>query len=1043
MMRNKRKNTVFIFIVLFSLYPAWGQNDFEMTDFTRKSHWRMWTVEDGLSISFSNVSSVGKNGRLWTYSGVKAISCFDGYTISQIPFENWLLPNEILLLPIEEGPNDLLWGLLKNKLDTVTGLACYDLKREEWQRYEIDGLTFTFPTTRPAPYDGWGKFLPIGEDRIIAVIQDRLILIRPSQKNWTSLKNFADTQLGNFHCVFHSRDGGIWISAEHGMAKWKPALSDDSLFEWQEFPFPDDLEISDLDFISESPHGEVTGSAFWKPENKRVAVRFYEKKWEILYVGKDDINQVWRSEDGIIWIKETYSTVTLRDRQVISLEKNISEHFGYPIPLNNETFAIGGFFGLGRRSPCLWETPVEMASINSPFSPIYEDAQGRLWFLNIYNLVLNDHGEWRIYDLPKAYQDSAQLFFPKGLFSLPDGRLALPSANGLLTFNPQTEEFETINHPQYEKAVFIASLPNGHAAVATLSDQSLFETLEWFDGNRFERIANLSEFHVYGNGLRDVCNPAPNEYWFGIALEGDQYSTPVQIKDGKWSIYKREEGYPNTSAWSFLPFPNGRMWISSRNQIAEFDGTQWKVIKTNLNETQRLLQARDGSIWAATWGGVRRFKDGSWVTHTEEEGLPDRTVWNVYEDSQGRIWAATNKGISYYNPQADRDLPETYLPEDKNMKTISSEGVAQFVFSGRDKWDYTEASRLYYSYRLDGEDWTEYSTETVITKSNLQPGKHTFEVRAMDRNWNVDPTPELWRFDVFLPWYKEPFFIFTISVSSLLALLFAAYAFNRHTLLKKANKNLNGTVDQLNQANSELQQVNAQLVQLDQMKSAFVSQASHDLRTPLTAIKGSLDNLLLGIAGNLNEKQERIMSRAVKSVDRLTDLVNDVLDLSRIESGRMVLEESNVPIKTLVENIINENRPAAEQKRIQLTANLESDAIIQADAGKLERVVGELISNAIKYTPEGGNVDVFLTQTDDNVTLSVKDSGIGMTQGECEKIWERFYRTNSSKSVAKGSGLGLSIAKELVEMHGGSLEVESKVGEGAEFRLLLSLGGRG
>ncbi|RJP25723.1 MAG: hypothetical protein C4527_16670 [Candidatus Omnitrophota bacterium] len=244
--------------------------------------------------------------------------------------------------------------------------------------------------------------------------------------------------------------------------------------------------------------------------------------------------------------------------------------------------------------------------------------------------------------------------------------------------------------------------------------------------------------------------------------------------------------------------------------------------------------------------------------------------------------------------------------------------------------------------------------------------------------------------------------------------------------------------DRVARRTEELEQANAELREFDKMKSAFVSQASHDLRTPLTAIKGSLDNLILGIAGALTEKQEKIMNRAVKSVDRLTDLVNDVLDLSRIESGMMVLEKSNVPIRTLVENIINENRPAAEQKRIQLFAYPETDVTMQADAGKLERVVGELISNAIKYTPEGGTIDVTLTQKDDQIMLSVKDSGIGMTKEECEKIWERFYRTNASKTVAKGSGLGLSIAKELVEMHGGTISVVSKQNQGTMFTVTFT-----
>jgi signal transduction histidine kinase len=264
-----------------------------------------------------------------------------------------------------------------------------------------------------------------------------------------------------------------------------------------------------------------------------------------------------------------------------------------------------------------------------------------------------------------------------------------------------------------------------------------------------------------------------------------------------------------------------------------------------------------------------------------------------------------------------------------------------------------------------------------------------------------------------------------------LTLPFAGYAINRHLRLHDANKNLN-------HFNAELQEANTQLIQLDQMKTQFVSQASHDLRTPLTAIKGSLDNLLMGIAGALNEKQQKVMTRATTSVDRLTNLINDVLDLNRIETGRIVLEKSDIPFKALVDNIVNENRPAADQKQIQLAfVASDGDCILHIDGSKIERVVGELISNAIKYTPDDGTVDVGLSCTEDMVSLSVKDSGIGMTNEECGKIWERFYRTTASKKFAKGSGLGLSIAKELVELHGGELTVASKQESGTTFYMAL------
>lgn len=245
---------------------------------------------------------------------------------------------------------------------------------------------------------------------------------------------------------------------------------------------------------------------------------------------------------------------------------------------------------------------------------------------------------------------------------------------------------------------------------------------------------------------------------------------------------------------------------------------------------------------------------------------------------------------------------------------------------------------------------------------------------------------------------------------------------------------------ELRVANDRLEKANKELRELDKMKTAFVSQASHDLRTPLTAIKGSLDNLAVGVAGELNEKQRRILDRATRSVDRLTALINDVLDLSRIESGRITLEKTDTPMSSLVKRISLENQPAAQQKRIALNVSLPANEIlIQADMGKLERVVSELVSNAIKYTREEGSVGLSLANENGQAVLCVTDTGIGMSKEDCTKIWERFYRTRESQTFAKGSGLGLSIAKELVEMHGGTLTVESEQDQGATFTLKLPL----
>lgn len=321
--------------------------------------------------------------------------------------------------------------------------------------------------------------------------------------------------------------------------------------------------------------------------------------------------------------------------------------------------------------------------------------------------------------------------------------------------------------------------------------------------------------------------------------------------------------------------------------------------------------------------------------------------------------------------------------------------------------------------------------------------------------WGLGSNSGFWTLpQPIFEFHQSPIFYapLLITMSIFLAYRFARTNINLMTLntqleerVMERTKQFEEANTELTSANASLQEANVRLQELDKMKSSFVSQASHDLRTPLTAIKGSLDNLILGIAGELNEKQNRVLNRAITSVNRLTDLINDVLDLNRIESGRVVLEKSNFNVCDAVKMMINENKPAAAEKEIAMTADGTSQSIsIHADRSKLERVFGECISNAVKYTPNGGSIHVAVSiehanQKPEMVCVSVKDSGMGLSKEDCSKVFERFYRVDAAKNTAKGSGLGLSIAKELVEMHEGKIEVKSEIGQGTEFRLCLPI----
>ena len=238
---------------------------------------------------------------------------------------------------------------------------------------------------------------------------------------------------------------------------------------------------------------------------------------------------------------------------------------------------------------------------------------------------------------------------------------------------------------------------------------------------------------------------------------------------------------------------------------------------------------------------------------------------------------------------------------------------------------------------------------------------------------------------------------------------------------------------------TEKRRYEERLQDLDRLKSDFVSNVSHELRTPLTAIKGSVDNMLDGLTGGLNEKQTRYLTRIKSNSDRLTRLINDLLDLSRIEAG-ITLRRSRVCVSALAREVIETLRPVAAEKSVDIELNSQNEMIHSwADADRITEVMMNLLGNAIKFTSAPGKVAVSVRMNGNgSVIISVADTGPGIAQGEAARVFDKFYQvTQAERQKTRGTGLGLSIAKALVEMHGGKIWLESAEGRGSTFIFTL------
>ena len=254
-----------------------------------------------------------------------------------------------------------------------------------------------------------------------------------------------------------------------------------------------------------------------------------------------------------------------------------------------------------------------------------------------------------------------------------------------------------------------------------------------------------------------------------------------------------------------------------------------------------------------------------------------------------------------------------------------------------------------------------------------------------------------------------------------------------------------GQLARIENQNAELEDANVQIKEVSRLKSEFLANMSHELRTPLNSIRGFSEILKDNLAGDLSPEQRiECLESIHASGEHLLQLINDVLDMSKIEAGRMDLVLEEFAVAAAFSEVVTVVKSLAGRKGIELSIMVEpEDLVIYADKGKVKQVLYNLLSNAIKFTPEGGSifVDAKLRKQAQDVLITVTDTGVGIGPEHIEKVWGEFYMVQGEHQKQKGTGLGLALVKRLVELHGGVIGVNSEVGKGSTFSVTVPLQG--
>ena len=491
-----------------------------------------------------------------------------------------------------------------------------------------------------------------------------------------------------------------------------------------------------------------------------------------------------------------------------------------------------------------------------------------------------------------------------------------------------------------------------------------------------------------------------------------------------------------------------------------------------------------GDLWISKSNGLVHYdvnKD-NFTLYNQEDGLSDLIVLKAVEDNFGMIWLATQYGISRFDPQ-NKSFRNFRSSDGLQMIQLTPEGIlktekGEIIFTGVGglnivdpaaiveygispsviikkmniggnryvpnrplneinevtlPWSQTEieieystinfrsADETTYSYRLEGlnENFINAGTRRFAHFTNLEPGNYKFRVRSTNAEGVSSLEDTVLAISILPPWWRAwwAYGLYTILF------LTALYSLRKYELTRFNLKN---------QLKIEKIQTGT-LRNLDQLKSQFFANISHEFRTPLTLILGQTETMLQ------SEENRRIKERLISvntNAERLLGLINQLLDLSKLEAGKMNLQTKQQNIVSFLKNLLFSFESLAETNRIQLNFYSSRSIITMVfDAQKMEQVFLNLFSNAFQFTGTGGRIDVSVdTPVSQLIEIRIKDTGIGIPEEQLPHVFDRFYQSDQTVTRKhEGTGIGLALAQELVELHQGSIRVFSEVGVGTEF----------
>ena len=852
--------------------------------------------------------------------------------------------------------------------------------------------------------------------------------------------------------IYQARDGAMWFGTLEGVSRCVGR-------ECVTFTAEDGLGDNRISVIFQQQNGDL-----WIG-TEGGSSRYSGGEWTA-FTSEDGLagNKVWaiaEDREGVLWFG-TYGGVSRydgREWRTFTTEDGMEGDGVYAILQDDE-----GNFWFGTALGASWyggETIVrfttEQGLPNDVIQGFHQDSEGTLW-------IGTDGGGLSRYDgktwttltvedgLPEnsvmgLYRDrEGNFWFGAGGVGGEEGEF-MTGGNGVVRYDGHTFSTFTVEDGLVSNWVWgIQEDREGNFWFST--DRGLSR----YDGQRFENFTMEDGLpHNLISGFYETSN---GDLWFSsfgglVRYDGENFVETLTTEDGlpsNWVLGKEEDA-------------EGNLWVTSvgpTGGASRYDGQNWTTFTTEdgLASTfiYSVLMDDKGDMWFGSNRGVNRYDGRVFQFLTAQDGLTNSHNTGVKLDREGDFWFTSNvSGMTRYRPPApsppgiviDEVVADRSYEKPAELSFSSTTVKTSFAFHGMSFK--TRPGGMVYRYRLKGydEDWRN-TRERLVEYQDLPVGDYTFEVLAVDRDMAYSEEPAIVRLRVHPPYDR-----IGLIAALLVALSLAGWQTVRvvrrgrelrqsNSALSDANKELFGVNQDLQHKSEDLEKARVAAESANHAKSLFLANMSHEIRTPMNAILGYAQ--ILQRSDDLNNRHRHAVETIHRSGDHLLNLINDVLDISKIEAGRMELAPEDFDLAELVKGLSVMFELQCREKGLswRLEGLDEEKLPVHGDEAKVRQVLINLIGNGVKFTTEGEVVLRLVRREGDVYRFEVADTGSGLSEEDREALFQPFQQGESGMRQG-GTGLGLTISQRQLGLMGSELEVESTVGEGSCFSFAVEL----